>query len=689
MSVDQLTKNVDKLIKQQSAEVTRLYGPDLETATTRILQDLDVYHRNHAEGKPGSTNLDANPQIADAKKNLINSAFGRGNKAQLDANPWLSQLGKKEPRPVYRSRRIERIGKVDQLSGQRFTDYDKVSKNFLPAVEEAIFPPYRARIAGKTETLSARDAMLRQDVTSVDFGGVQAPKRVLQNAPTSEATRSLISALKDPADYPGMNVAKVWKAISRSDKSFKYGKLTKSKDMKQIAKAYNLDVQDFTQVLKVTGFPTRYDGGMYISDPKKPNSLVQVSFIDDSGGKPILSVNAEFAGEDGRGGGFGSRAYQAILDYAHNNEFTYRPSYSLTPINQLRTVTAMLSSALKHGTTKHMKIREEQGFHQELVEIFGKDYDADIAILAGLESDLVYSRLKFENDEYRFDFDKGQFFKDGDTSDSGPIDARRIDTDIRRADPKYSEGVGAATAKRAIITRSASAIKPTAERKRMGDGDLGETEAGNPRAFETGALDRILYLPPMSAAELRTLRNIIEDNTDGFTVSLKGQWADRGFVVAPEKRTEAFITPNKFNEKAVEDYIFKHEDMFDLDGSHLGGWYDTKNRRYVLDAVFPIENRDAAIKTALWGDQDAIFSLYDFKTIKTKDKNGRPIIPRGFGESARSVLASKPDSVTAYAQKSWRDFSTIREESSEEFFDGLRMIQEQQGNLKQPRPKGK
>ena len=185
----------------------------------------------------------------------------------------------------------------------------------------------------------------------------------------------------------------------------------------------------------------------------------------------------------------------------------------------------------------------------------------------------------------------------------------------------------------------------------------------------------------MSAEQLRTLRNIIEDNTDGFTVSLKGKWADRGYVVAPEKRTEAFITPNKFNEKAVEDYIFKHEDMFDLEGSHLGGWYDTKNRRYVLDAVFPIENRDAAIKTALWGDQDAIFSLYNFKTIKTKDKNGRPIIPRGFGESARSVLASKPDSVTAYAQKSWRDFTTVREESGEGV---LRRTEDDSGAAGQP-----
>ena len=321
-----------------------------------------------------------------------------------------------------------------------------------------------------------------------------------------------------------------------------------------------------------------------------------------------------------------------------------------------------------------------------MVEIFGKDYNADIAILAGLESDLVYTRLKFESDKYRFDFDKGQFFKDGNTQILVPLTPEEL-TLISKIRPRLFGGRWAATAKRAIVTRSASAIKPTSERKRMGDGDLGETEAGNPRAFETGALDRILYLPPMSAEQLRTLRNIIEDNTDGFTVSLKGKWADRGYVVAPEKRTEAFITPRKFNEKAVEDYIFKHEDMFDLEGSHLGGWYDTKNRRYVLDAVFPIENRDAAIKTALWGDQDAIFSLYNFKTIKTKDKNGRPIIPRGFGESARSVLASKPDSVTAYAQKG-RDFTTVRERVAKEFFDGLRMIQEQQEQPEAASPEG-
>ena len=133
VSVDQLVKNVDKLVKQQKAEVSRLYGPDLDAATTAIIRDIDIYHKNHANNQPGQTGLDSNPQIAEAKKNLINSAFGRTRKEQLDTNPWLGSLGKKEPRPVYRSRRIERIGKVDQLSGERFVDPDKVARNFLPA----------------------------------------------------------------------------------------------------------------------------------------------------------------------------------------------------------------------------------------------------------------------------------------------------------------------------------------------------------------------------------------------------------------------------------------------------------------------------------------------------------------------------------------------------------------------------
>jgi hypothetical protein len=133
VSVNQLVKNVDQLARQQQAELTRLYGADVAQAKVKLLQDLDRYHRNHADGQPGRTGLDADQNIAKAKADFINSAFGSGTKAEAGSNPWRQSLGKKNPRDVYRSRRIERIGKMDQLSGTRFIDYDKINKAFIPA----------------------------------------------------------------------------------------------------------------------------------------------------------------------------------------------------------------------------------------------------------------------------------------------------------------------------------------------------------------------------------------------------------------------------------------------------------------------------------------------------------------------------------------------------------------------------
>jgi hypothetical protein len=133
VSIDQLVKNVEKLVRTQKAEVSRLYGSDEALAKDLILDDLDTYHRNHAAGRPGATGLHADPQIAEARRNLLNSAFGEGRKGQLDANPWLAGLtGSKATRPVYRSRRIERIGKVVQLSGKRPISYEKIAENFMP-----------------------------------------------------------------------------------------------------------------------------------------------------------------------------------------------------------------------------------------------------------------------------------------------------------------------------------------------------------------------------------------------------------------------------------------------------------------------------------------------------------------------------------------------------------------------------
>ena len=161
VSVNQLVKNIDQLARQQQAELTRLYGADVAQAKIKLLQDLDKYHRNHADGQPGKTGLDANKDIAKAKADFINSAFGSGTKAEAGSNPWRASLGKKNPRDVYRSRRIERIGKMDQLSGTRFIDYDKINKAFIPAYHGTphTFAPEPGAPLGKFRTSAIGTAM--------------------------------------------------------------------------------------------------------------------------------------------------------------------------------------------------------------------------------------------------------------------------------------------------------------------------------------------------------------------------------------------------------------------------------------------------------------------------------------------------------------------------------------------------
>ena len=230
VSVDQLIKNVDQLTRQQQRELTRLYGADLNTAKTMLLNDVDAYHRNHAAGEPGRTGLDADQAIAKAKADFINSAFGSGTKAQVDANPWRAGLGKKQPRDVYRSRRIERIGKLTQLSGERYVDYNLINKAFMPrrkpGPDDTIplpFPELPGDIPGegfgrlinvdksKSEIAKAKAMADEQDGFS-SSGTVRAKNadgRDKLFMPASEARKRLkdleLSAKKDPLDDRSRN----------------------------------------------------------------------------------------------------------------------------------------------------------------------------------------------------------------------------------------------------------------------------------------------------------------------------------------------------------------------------------------------------------------------------------------------------------------------------------------------------
>jgi hypothetical protein len=155
----------------------------------------------------------------------------------------------------------------------------------------------------------------------------------------------------------------------------------------------------------------------------------------------------------------GEEVYQAVLQYAHNNDKIYKPSeFSLSGINQVRTIGAMFSSALKNKTTKHFTLSETHKKFFELPEGYkwGQDYQQDLKYLALAERNIVADRLDrlglgllddYRLEDFEYDFNKNKFLDEqGEISDQEIIDLIKAD------DPEFKEGIGLSTFKRAVVT---------------------------------------------------------------------------------------------------------------------------------------------------------------------------------------------------------------------------------------------
>jgi len=138
------------------------------------------------------------------------------------------------------------------------------------------------------------------------------------------------------------------------------------------------------------------------------------------------------------------------------------------------------------------------------------------------------------------------------------------------------------------------------------------------------------------------LRRVIEESPDGFTIDTRGEFADGGYIVAPEKSTEQIIDQDKFTDEALTQYIINNSANLNIEGAMLGGWYNSDKKQYVLDVVFAIDTLQDAVDIAIWGDQDAIFNLDTSTEIRTKDDNENPTTPQEDTRTASEILGRKP-----------------------------------------------
>jgi hypothetical protein len=234
-------------------------------------------------------------------------------------------------------------------------------------------------------------------------------------------------------------VGNVWNQLSQEEALFR--KPTSSKET----------LEDVFADLEVEGWNLEKDASDFFYFVKTDKTgEIGVGFTENK-----VTVDSEAAGRGGDG------VYQAALQFAHNTGRKYVPQTVLTDINEVRTISAMFSSALKNKSTKHFELHQK---HRDYLKLsskdmyFGRDYETDLKYLAQIEKDMVADRLSeigigIENLEYDFNTDK--FYK---VEGTGEQETRELlkDADIveliKDADPYFEEGVGLTTFKRAVVT---------------------------------------------------------------------------------------------------------------------------------------------------------------------------------------------------------------------------------------------
>jgi hypothetical protein len=275
--------------------------------------------------------------------------------------------------------------------------------------------------------------------------------RILRRADKKNAdqTKPLYSELVSASETLG----KLWQeaAAKEGGDAFAYGDVSP-------------EVKSFPDVLKAVlggdskNFPAGYysDGNDVTADEwdkttaeSKPAEIwvkdtdggVTVFFSEVLSGKAgIFAVNS--AGTKTKGSGL----YQAFYAWAHNNGKIVGPDSSLSKIGQLRRTSQMLSSALRFGTTQHMRPSPEQKIVSEwrFVEVDenGRPWEISRDVIDALQDD---------SDDLEFNQQIGLpiFTKNGDEAtydwDGLEIKARVISMD--EAKQAWAQNIGLLAAK--------------------------------------------------------------------------------------------------------------------------------------------------------------------------------------------------------------------------------------------------
>ena len=265
-----------------------------------------------------------------------------------------------------------------------------------------------------------------------DYETRQKEKRAINKRRLNKKA-STFAALLDSRDAEIKNasksfVARLWNTYAKHDSLFQFGK-TESKSARDIAEAVSIPG-------KLISADESYDSVRFIS------SNGSLTIKDAETDRPYIS--ASNAGSKGKKGGGGSQLYVAAMDWIHNNGKRIKDDPDgISSINAIRRTSNFFASAIRWGTTKHLKAHVQQE-----VGKWTKNDILNTALLAQKEMDNVFSAVP-EARNLTFDFSRAKFLQDGEE-----ITEKDIEKIVDGSDPSKS-GIGISTLQRAVITSSA------------------------------------------------------------------------------------------------------------------------------------------------------------------------------------------------------------------------------------------
>ena len=334
----------------------------------RRLEELEDLTRNEASAWSSSLILrGARPQIVDAVEAYIDQVHPWPSRTPAATLPAVSyQQALQDLIGISGLSRQSAANELDEILGHAKSGEYLLADRRLRRVQAGTGPEGPAQLG-----------RLRRYFGMPDTAPAPAPAPAPTPAPAQPA----------PAEIPRSALVRVgsfFKKVAAQASAWQLGPTPTSKDVADIAKAYS------TKKVRILSEPMGNGYKLQTFD-EAGNRIGYITFYEEFDSGIIFVAATEAKSNKGSDRG-GKQMYQTIFTWAHNNGKIVEGS-SLSPINQVRRTVNMLSSALRHNTTKHLKPYDAQDISRWIVGDTENNIGAMVLALSRKLSVLTNRRL--------------------------------------------------------------------------------------------------------------------------------------------------------------------------------------------------------------------------------------------------------------------------------------------------------